>query len=47
MAQDGSPRRTSLVFPIVLIGLGCYFCFGDGTPRLSPGRFSGRTGRSS
>src|SRR6267142_334346 len=36
MAQDGSPRRTSLVFPIVLIGIGMLFLFQRWNPAFNP-----------
>jgi len=36
MAQDGSPRRTSLVFPIVLIGFGALFLLRRWNPAFEP-----------
>jgi uncharacterized protein DUF2154/cell wall-active antibiotic response 4TMS protein YvqF len=36
MAQDGSPRRTSLVFPIVLIGFGVLFLLRRWNPAFEP-----------
>jgi len=36
MAQDGSPRRTSLVFPIVLIGIGVLFLLQRWNPAFDP-----------
>jgi hypothetical protein len=36
MAQDGSPRRTSLVFPIVLIGIGALFLLQRWNPAFDP-----------
>jgi hypothetical protein len=36
MAQDGSPRRTSLVFPIVLIGMGALFLLQRWNPAFDP-----------
>jgi uncharacterized protein DUF2154/cell wall-active antibiotic response 4TMS protein YvqF len=36
MAQDGEPRRTSLVFPIVLIGFGVLFLLRRWNPAFEP-----------
>ena len=36
MAQDGNPRRTSLVFPIVLIGIGALFLIQRWNPAFNP-----------
>src|SRR6267143_608153 len=36
MTQDGSPRRTSLVFPIVLIGFGLLFLLRRWNPAFEP-----------
>jgi len=36
MAQDGNPRRVSLVFPIVLITVGALFLFRNGHPGFDP-----------
>src|SRR5882724_10094345 len=36
MVQDGSPRRTSLVFPIVLIGFGVLFLLRRWNPAFEP-----------
>ncbi len=36
MAQEGSPRRTSLVFPIVLIGFGVLFLLRRWNPAFEP-----------
>jgi len=36
MAQDGSPRRTSLVFPIILIAFGVLFLLNRWSPAFEP-----------
>ena len=36
MAQDGNPRRVSLVFPMVLITVGALFLFRNGHPGFDP-----------
>lgn len=36
MAQDGAPRRASLVFPILLIAIGAIFLYGNWHPDFDP-----------
>ena len=36
MAQDGNPRRVSLVFPIILIAVGALFLFRNWHPGFDP-----------
>src|SRR5713226_9533723 len=36
MAQDGNPRRVSLVFPIILITVGGLFLFANWRPGFDP-----------
>src|SRR5882762_5414685 len=36
MAQDGNPRRVSLVFPIILIAVGALFLFRNWRPGFDP-----------
>ena len=36
MAQDGTPRRTSLVFPVLLIALGAIFLYANWHPYFDP-----------
>ena len=36
MAQDGTPRRSSLVFPVLLIALGAIFLYGNWHPSFDP-----------
>ena len=36
MAQDGNPRRVSIVFPIILIAVGALFLFRNWRPGFNP-----------
>ena len=40
MAQDGNPRRVSLVFPIILIAVGALFTLPQLAPRVRSRAYS-------